>query len=283
MDKVMEFVMGLILTLIFVGLAYALFFTDLGPRTINAVNYYAGTHISTEPFAKYVTAAGFLDAKITAIPGGTVCNFEPVYFSANSSTLPKGLSIANVSCYWDFDFNISNGYEASTCDANYSSNWPLSELQNRNVTLVITEPTGKSDKATAIITSSINCASCVPSKPCSVELTPSLGTEISNGQTINISFNTQAISDIHLVLEPKSGQPQDLKIYVCDNPATGLADYSFIGNLTSPTITYDANLARAVDDCHCEQNPCKVPITFYFKNGGSIKIKEVWIPLSSPV
>jgi hypothetical protein len=315
----MKFLIGLVLTLTFFSFAYVLLFTDFGPRIIDAANYYVfspiGIYISPKSLA--MSPAGLLDAKITAVPEGTVCSFEPVYFSAKDTTLPKGQTLDKMSCFWDFDLSsepcddysdanppppglncapgaIANNsdkeddYESTNCYiANSSGPWPLASgfaMGEKGVKLVA-NLADKSDEAVTIINGSLFCA-CATSKPCSpnVELNPPLRAEISNGQTVNISFNSLwEFSDIHLILEPASGQPRDL--YIIAGAFDDIKDYSFGGNLTSPTVVYGMNLARAVEKHRavCKQYPCPVPFVFKFQGGGSIRIKEVWIPLSSPV
>ncbi len=321
MEFGMKFFISLALTLASFVFIYILLFTDVGPRVVDTANYYIfapiGITVSMKPFAQ-IAPAGFLDAKITLAPEGKVCSFEPVYFSAKDTTLPKGYFIQNASCYWDFDLssepcdfystsnpppqglncafgavannsNKEDDYESTNCYiTNSSGPWPSSGLstkgEKKGVKLVVVDPTGKSANATTIVTSNLFCA-CAASKPCSinVELTPPLGKELYNSNSTNISFDSGwEFTDIHLIVEPASGHPKDLKIDVGDD---GTADYSFGGNLTSPTVVYGMNLAHAVEKVRasCRQkpiNPCPVPFMFYFQGNGSMRIKEVWMPLS---
>jgi hypothetical protein len=278
---------ALTLLLVFFIIVITFLFTSFGPRAINTLDYYilSPLGLKSKEFPKFAEAS-FLDAKITVAPEGLVCTGEPVFFSANNSKLPKGISLSDVKCYWDFDFNISNGWEAFDCDANYSGSWPPQGLEENNkVTLLLVEPSGKSDNATIPISSALECAFCTINRGCSGIKFSNLNKEIYNGDTINITFDPTPldisyVKDIHLIVETKS-QQSDLKVWMCGSPSSRTQDYEFVGNLTNPTIVYGQNLVYAIDNCNCVRNPCNLSLTFYFKGNDAIKIKEIWIPLSA--
>ena len=293
-------------------LAYSLLFTDLGPRALNFANYYAfskaGVTVSPEEFAK-ITPQGILYAKITAEPSSPVCNYERIYFSAYNTQLPKDVEFEDISCLWDFDLstepktgpygsatndsNTENDYEANTCNASESRAWPFGEIvpgenEKQGVKLLIVDPTGRQDDATVLIKSILYCACTAGPGICpggimQIDAKPQIPSEFLDGQALNISIKSSwNLENIHLIAEP-TGNVSNF-IVVIGESRTG--SYTLRGEIKGQFVIYGQNLLNGIETARgrCAAHniePCEVPFTFYFNGGGSIKIKEIWMPLSA--
>jgi len=308
--------LGLALTVIFFLLAYTFLFTDLGPRAVDAANFYVFSKVGVTVTQKHlgkITPEGILDAKITASPSSPVCSFEPVYFSANGSLLPKGMTFDNINCYWDFDLtsepcdsleppvnvdcrtagndsDTTNDYESVTCDTKYSGAWPssLGLAEKEGVKLLIIDQAGRRDEDFVNIRSTFFCACAAEGQTCpggaqDIKLEPALGTELYSNDTAVVDIlSIWKIDNFNLLISP-IGKVQDLKIDVGDD---GRIDYSFDGNITGEFVVSGQNLQHAIkkEIVKCEgrqETLCKVPIVFYFKGAGTVTIKEIWIPISN--
>ncbi|MCX6774476.1 MAG: hypothetical protein NTY99_00075 [DPANN group archaeon] len=311
------FILSVTLAIIFFILAYTMLFTDTGAKTVDALNYYVGSKvgivINPAKLEKLSPTGTLLNAKITAQPESPVCANEPVYFSANSTSLPSDVNLTDANCYWDFDtasepcsfytnadevpqgLNCAPGspannsdttddYQATTCDAVSNGPWPSSDIavgdKKQGVQLVMVAG-GKTDTDTLLVKSTLMCACAGVSPGCSDEpaTDPVLPASLANQKTINVSFKESwSSAAIHIIIEPV-GKVSDLKVGIESH-----VGYQMTGNLTNPAIVYGQNLLHLIEQqrSNCAQSgtdPCIVPLSFYFSGTGSIKIREIWIPL----
>jgi hypothetical protein len=310
------FLISAVLLIAFLIGAYIFLFTDTGPKTVEALNSFMGSKlgivINPAKFGE-LTQTTSLSAKITAEPPSPVCTFEPVYFSANNTNLPKDITWSDVNCYWDFDIalepcdyytnasdvppnlhctsglvsnnsNTEDDYTATTCSAISNGPWPGTDTAangKKNSVGLIVVAGGKTSIAKTLVKSTLSCACSGVSPGCYDEpgVSPSLPATLSNSQTLNVSFNEiWNLAGIHFVIEPVG----NVSKLVVGTDAGRV--YEFAGNLSNPAIVYGQSLIYSIEQQRgtCKQNgidPCPISFTFYF-GGSGIRIKEIWIPLN---